>query len=98
MKYVPDWNTIKDFLVQFGWIKGTLTIFFWLAHYWIYHLYNARLNDRQKEIDRLAGDNREYRERLLAIFDKQFEYKEKNSTSITVKPDSATPSKKRTRK
>jgi hypothetical protein len=35
----------------------------------IFWLYIARLRDRQKEIDRIAGDNREYRDRFLAILD-----------------------------
>jgi hypothetical protein len=57
-----SWETIKDFIISFGWAKGTLTVLFWVFHVWIYMLYNARLKDKQKEIDRLAQENREYKE------------------------------------
>ncbi|MGH9840169.1 MAG: hypothetical protein ACREEM_15415 [Blastocatellia bacterium] len=35
-----SWETVKDFVVHFGWVKGTLTILFWVFHAWIYLLYN----------------------------------------------------------
>lgn len=67
-----DWDTIKSFIEAFGWAKGILTIFFFLAHFWIFRQYNGRLEDRQKEIDRLAEDNREYRDRFLELLDNEF--------------------------
>ena len=70
----PSWPEIKDFIVTMGWAKGVFTIFFFIAHAWIYKLYNGRLEDRQAEIDRLASDNREYRERFLRLLDKHFKY------------------------
>ena len=72
-----SWETIKDFVVAFGWAKGTLTILFWVFHIWIYRLYNARLEDKQKEIDRLIRDNIEYRERFHALLDRAFSYQKK---------------------
>ena len=66
-----SWETIKDFVVHFGWVKGTLTILFWVFHAWIYLLYNGRLKDRKKEIDRLIQENREYRERFIALLDQR---------------------------
>lgn len=69
---LPSWEEIKEFIVTFGWAKGILTIFFFMAHAWIYSLYNGRLKDRQKEIDRIAYENREYRERFLALLDQHF--------------------------
>ena len=69
-----SWETIKDFITLFGWVKGIFAIFFFLAHFWVWRLYSGRLADRQKEIERLADDNRQYRERFLALIDKQFEY------------------------
>jgi len=71
----PDWNTIKDFIVTMGWTKGVFTIFFFMTHGWVYILYNGRVKDRQKEIERLAADNREYRERFLKILDEHYDYK-----------------------
>ena len=70
----PSWAEIKDFIVTLGWAKGVFTIFFFLAHAWIYNLYSGRLKDRQAEIDRLSADNREYRERFLSLLDKHFKY------------------------
>lgn len=40
----------------------------------------GRLKDRQKEIDRLAGDNHLYRDRFLSLIDKNFNYKEQEKT------------------
>lgn len=71
---MPDWNVIKDLIVTLGWAKGTLTVFFWLAHFWIFRQYKERLEDRQKEIDRLAQENREYRDRFISMLDKGMNY------------------------
>ena len=73
---VPDFQTVKDFIVSLGWVKGTFALFFWVTQGWIYFLYRGRLKDRQKEIDRLAQDNREYRDRFVAMLDKQFDPKQ----------------------
>ena len=67
------WNVVKDAVVSFGLLRGSFVLFFWVAHYWIYKLYSGRLRDRQKEIDRVAADNREYRERFLDLLDKHFD-------------------------
>lgn len=74
---MPDWKIVKDFIVAFGWTKGVFTIFFFCAHGWVYKLYKARVEDKQAEIDRLAADNREYRERFLKLYDEHFGYKSK---------------------
>lgn len=68
------WHFFTEIFKNFGFIKSIFIIFFIGAHIWIYCLYRGRLNDRQKEIDRLAKDNREYRERFLSLMDKQFNY------------------------
>lgn len=70
-------NTVKDFVITFGWAKGILTIFFFLAHYWIFRQYDGRLKDRQKEIDRLAEENAEYRNRFLDMLDERFKLEKK---------------------
>ena len=69
-----DWAVIKDFISDLGVTKGIFVIFFFLSHHWIFKMYNGRLNDRQKEIDRLAEDNREYRNRFLSLLDEKFSY------------------------
>ena len=63
-------DTVRDLIAQFGWVKGTFTVFFWAAHFWIFRLYQGRLKDRQSEIDRLAADNHEYREQFMKLLDK----------------------------
>lgn len=72
-----NWEVIETFIVTFGWTKGILTIFFFLAHFWIFMQYNGRLKDRQREIDRIASDNREYRNRFLELLDKRFDLNQK---------------------
>lgn len=70
-------DSVLNFIKTLGWTKGVFTIFFFLAHGWVYKLYNLRMDDRQKEIDRLAEDNKDYRVRFLKILDKNFDYTEK---------------------
>src|SRR5689334_5797498 len=65
---------VFDSVRQFGWAKGTLTVFFWVAHWFYYRAMQGRLKDRQDEIDRLAADNHAYRDRWLAIHDKQHNF------------------------
>lgn len=69
------WEVIRNFIFDFGWTKGVFTIFFFLAHFWIWMLYKDRIKDRKEEIDRLAQDNKEYRDRFLAFIDKNVEDK-----------------------
>lgn len=76
---VEAFEIIKDFVQSFGWTKGVFTIFFFLAHWCYFWTNNQRLKDRQREIDRLANDNREYRDRYLAIHDKKMNYKPKHA-------------------
>jgi hypothetical protein len=66
------WEIIKDSVQSFGLLRGIFLLFFWVAHFWIYRLYQGRLRDRQKQIDDLAKDNREYRERFLTLLDRHF--------------------------
>lgn len=72
-------DNIVEMLRDLGWTKAVFTVFFFMAHGYIWSLYKGRLNDRQKEIDRLAADNREYRERLLKLMDDGFSYSEASS-------------------
>jgi hypothetical protein len=68
-------QTVKELILSLGLVKGTFVVFFFVAHGWIFLLYNGRLKDRQKEIDRLATDNREYRVRFVTLMDKRFGFK-----------------------
>lgn len=67
-------KTVLEAVKSFGWAGGTLIVFFWVAHFVYYKLTQARLHDRQEEIDRLAADNHAYRDRWLALHDKQHGY------------------------
>lgn len=53
---------ITDTLNAFGLNKGLFILFFLGMHVWVYVLYKGRLDDRQKEIDRMAEENRNFRE------------------------------------
>ena len=70
-----SWEIVLNFINQLGWSKGIFTIFFFLAHFWIYKEYKGRLNNRKKEIDRVTKENREYREKFLSILDSKFDQK-----------------------
>lgn len=67
------WNVLKDALLTFGFTKGLILVMFLGGHYWVFRLYENRVKDRQREIDNLARDNREYRDRFLTILDRHFE-------------------------
>ena len=65
-------EAIRNFLSTFGVKDGIFLLFFILAHIWIYKLYEGRLKDRQAEINRIADENREYRERFITLLDDKF--------------------------
>lgn len=72
-------------LKEFGEVNGLL-IFGILAMFsWVWKLnrrihnqHREQLQDRQHEIDRLAEDNRAYRDRFLAVFDAELKRKGEN--------------------
>lgn len=66
-------------LTEFGAVNGLLIIGILLLyavarslHRRVLAQHAEQLQDRQREIDRLARDNHEYRERFLALLDKKF--------------------------
>ena len=76
-------DAILSFLTEFGEINGLLILgiifmFLWLrslnSH--IHRQHREQLQDRQREIDRLAEDNRAYRDRFLALLDKKIQREE----------------------
>ena len=78
-------GNILDFIgrvvSEFGLFEGLFLLFFLGAHYAYYKMVQERLAERQMEINRLAEDNRAYRERYLAKWDQQHGYNPKNKTS-----------------
>jgi cell division protein FtsL len=67
----PTWDQIVALVTSLGVVKGLFVIFFISAHGVIFATYNGRLRDRQKDIDRLAAENKEHRERFTALIDKK---------------------------
>lgn len=73
-------STIKEFTKEFGILKGTAVLFFWLAHWYIRHLYLANIKGKQEEINRMAESLKEFREENKELRNELKElYKEKRS-------------------
>lgn len=66
----------QEFTLEYG-ILGLILIF--LA-YLVYHLTTKILADKDKQIDSLASENKEYRERFTNLLDKQFNFKPTEKT------------------
>ena len=67
----------QEFTLEYG-ILGLILIF--LA-YLVYHLTTKILEDKDKQIDNLASENKEYRERFTSLLDKQFNFKPTEKTT-----------------
>jgi hypothetical protein len=67
-----NWSSVVDVLKNFGLTRGLCVIFF-LSLWWFYHrAHQNRLKDKDAEINRLAADNHEYRERFMRLFDDKY--------------------------
>ena len=64
-----------EFSVQYG-LLGLLLIFF---AYLVFHLLTKILQDKDKQIEKLSDENREYRERFTDLLDKKFNFKPRAS-------------------
>jgi len=53
-----------------GFADGMLAIVMVLCGLWIYKIHQGRLDDLQREIDRLAQENREHRDRFARILER----------------------------
>lgn len=73
----PAWADILELIKSLGLFNGIFVIFFFMMHGWVFMLYRGRINDRQKEIDRIAAENREYRERFTKLLDRHYEVTDK---------------------
>lgn len=67
-------NFFSNLIDTIGLEYAVAVIFFFGAHWYIHKLYKENLDNRQLQIDRLAEDNRQYRDRFLAILDEQYSY------------------------
>ncbi len=70
-------SAVKEFFLAFGLTEGVFVIFFFGAHFLLHRQYEGRLNDRQREIDNLAEENREYRTRFQSLLDNKLSPKAK---------------------
>ncbi|WHI46464.1 hypothetical protein ACJJIW_20630 [Microbulbifer sp. JMSA004] len=77
---------ILQFVQNMGLKNGLFVIFFIFAHYLLFWMYSGRLKDRQVEIDRLAADNKEYRDRFLKLMDNAFSYSPPTRKAAPRKP------------
>jgi hypothetical protein len=68
-------DAVVSILEKLGWVNGTFVVFFFGAHYVLYRMYLGRLKDRQGQIDALAAENRDYRERFMAFLDKHHDFR-----------------------
>ena len=64
-------GSISEFFSALTFIEGVLLILLLLGGFWIYKSHQRQLDDRQREIDRLAADNREYRDRFERIMNQK---------------------------
>lgn len=71
MASIPSFDQILEFVKALGVIKGTFVLFFWVAHVVIFSQYRGRIKDRGREIQRLADENKEHRERFTALIDQK---------------------------
>ena len=71
MNQVEGLNLV-DLIPLIGITKALFVVFFVVMHGWVFLLYRGRLKDRQKEIDRIAEENRQYREIFVGMLDKRF--------------------------
>lgn len=66
---------VLELFKQVGWPAGlsivTILFFYWRND----RLYKRNLDDKQQQIDRLAAENKEYRDRLTALMDRELNYK-----------------------
>ena len=69
-----QWQLLAVILRDHGiWAGGAIIAFFG-AHWWIYHQYemriaaaDARVADRQKDIENLLAENKEYRDKFMQL-------------------------------
>lgn len=79
-KYVADHlPTFVDLVTYFGPYIGFILFLIICFNFWVYRLYVGRLKERQDEINRLAEENKEWRERFQAMLDKNFSIKKQRT-------------------
>ncbi|MCH7772764.1 MAG: hypothetical protein IIA49_17410 [Bacteroidetes bacterium] len=72
MKFI-DFEGLGEFILkawdQIGFLNTLFFLFFWVAHYYYYRGHKQLIKQMQNEIDRIAKENREYRDRFMDFLD-----------------------------
>ena len=63
-------NSFAEFFAKLTFTEGVLVFLIFFGGLWIYKSHNRQLDDRQKELDRLAKDNHRYRDRFEQMQDR----------------------------
>lgn len=78
---VQLWDTLPELIKEIGIVKGLLVFIIVLLFFGmqkrISTLYRKNIEDKQKEIDRLAKENHEYRDRFMKMLDDNMKSKKK---------------------
>jgi len=72
---LPSFSDFLSACHQFGLLRGTFAFFFFLAHAWVWWLYEQRVRDAKQQIARVAAENHDYRDRFLELLDNKFGFK-----------------------
>ena len=73
----PINTDLIELIKTIGMAKTLFSVILLSCHFFIFKLCNARLKDRQDEINRLAQENHEYRDRFLKLLDSKFNSQKK---------------------
>jgi hypothetical protein len=64
---MTEWDFLTKIYQEHGIISVAVLVALVAACYWIHKLYEGRLQDRQQQIDRLAEENRQYRDIFMRL-------------------------------
>jgi len=70
---------VEDWLIHVLEEHGLFGALFALSLFIIKRLYEGRLEDRQKEIDRLAQENHDYRDKFMVLLNNKIKKEEKEN-------------------
>ena len=84
----------SEFFAKLTFTEGALLILLLLGGLWLYRSHARELRDRQSELDRLAADNHDYRDRFERMHDK-IELLTERLANRSVRPSSKARAKKR---
>ena len=63
------WEGFVGLVKEAGLLGALFSVFFLGVHYWLYRVYEKRVQELKDQIDRLAEENHEYRDRFMDRLD-----------------------------